>query len=92
MLSRETSEISESRPLGSRGEFPTLAVVLLVTSALWLQTTLGDQPFSAATSLPFALCDVAALVAAAALFTRQRLLVELTYFLGPLRPAAFSRC
>jgi hypothetical integral membrane protein (TIGR02206 family) len=59
-----------------------LAVVLLVTSALWLQTTLGDQPFSAATSLPFALCDVAALVAAAALVTRQRLLVELTYFWG----------
>ncbi len=59
-----------------------LALALLVTSGLWLQTTLGDQAFSAATSLPFALCDVAALVAAAALLTRQRLLVEITYFWG----------
>jgi hypothetical integral membrane protein (TIGR02206 family) len=59
-----------------------LAAVLLVTSGLWLTTTLGGQPFTAANSLPFALCDIAALVAAAALLTRQRLLVEITYFWG----------
>jgi hypothetical integral membrane protein (TIGR02206 family) len=59
-----------------------LAAALLATSGLWLATTIGDQPFSAATSLPFALCDVAALVAAAALLTRQMLLVEITYFWG----------
>jgi hypothetical integral membrane protein (TIGR02206 family) len=59
-----------------------LAVALLVTSCLWLWSTLGDQPFSAANSLPFALCDIASLVAAAALLTRNRLLVELTYFWG----------
>lgn len=59
-----------------------LAAALLVTSGLWLETDLVGQAFSAATSLPFALCDVAALVAAAALLTRQRLLVEITYFWG----------
>jgi hypothetical integral membrane protein (TIGR02206 family) len=59
-----------------------LAAMLLVTSGLWLWTTIGDQPFSAATSLPFALCDVAALVAAAALLTRRIGLVEVTYFWG----------
>ncbi len=59
-----------------------LAAALLVTSGLWLDTTLGGQPFRAATSLPFALCDVAALVAAAALLSRNRLLVEVTYFWG----------
>jgi hypothetical integral membrane protein (TIGR02206 family) len=59
-----------------------LAAALLATSGLWLATTLWDQPFSASTSLPFALCDVAALVAAVALLTRQILLVEITYFWG----------
>ena len=38
--------------------------------------------WSARTSLPLALCDVAVLVAAAACFWHQPLLVELTYFLG----------
>jgi hypothetical integral membrane protein (TIGR02206 family) len=59
-----------------------LAAALLATSGLWLATTVGDQAFSAATSLPFALCDIAALVAAAALLSRQILLVEITYFWG----------
>jgi len=59
-----------------------LAAALLVTSGLWLATTIGGQRFSPATSLPFALCDFAALVAAAALVTRAPLLVELTYFWG----------
>jgi hypothetical integral membrane protein (TIGR02206 family) len=59
-----------------------LAAMLLATSGLWLATTIGDQPYTAATSLPFALCDMAALVAAAALLTRSMLLVEVTYFWG----------
>ena len=59
-----------------------LAVALLTASGLWLDTTLAGQRFSPATSLPFALCDLAALVAAAALVTRKPLLVELTYFWG----------
>jgi hypothetical integral membrane protein (TIGR02206 family) len=59
-----------------------LGVVLLATSAAWFWSTVDATRFAAATSLPFALCDVAALVAAAALFTRQMLLVELTYFWG----------
>ncbi len=71
-----------------RPGWPSLAVnavlagALLATSGLWLATSLSSQRFSAATSLPFALCDLATLVAAAALLTRQRLLVELTYFWG----------
>ena len=59
-----------------------LAAALVVTSGLWLATTIGDSRFSAATSLPLALCDLAALVAAAALLTRAQVLVELTYFWG----------
>lgn len=58
-----------------------LAAVLLVVSGLWIYTTEQGR-FSAATSLPFALCDLAALIAAAGLITRQRVLVELTYFWG----------
>jgi hypothetical integral membrane protein (TIGR02206 family) len=59
-----------------------LAVVLVATSVAWFVTTVSQARFSVATSLPFALCDLAALVAAAALLTRQRLLVEVTYFWG----------
>lgn len=59
-----------------------LGAVLVVTSVLWFVTTVSGTRFSAATSLPFALCDIAALVAAAALFSRQGLLVEITYFWG----------
>ena len=49
---------------------------------MWIESTLNGQRFSAATSLPFALCDLATLIAAAALVTRVRVLVELTYFWG----------
>jgi hypothetical integral membrane protein (TIGR02206 family) len=59
-----------------------LGLVLVATSVAWFVTTVTQSRFSVATSLPFALCDLAALVAAAALFTRQRLLVEVTYFWG----------
>ncbi len=59
-----------------------LAAILIVSSVLWVGTTLDGTRFSVATSLPFALCDLAALIAAAALITRIRTLVELTYFWG----------
>lgn len=59
-----------------------LALVLAGASGAWIASTLQGQPFSAATSLPFALCDVATLFAAAALVTRNSWLVELTWFWG----------
>ncbi|HWD51234.1 MAG TPA: TIGR02206 family membrane protein [Acidimicrobiales bacterium] len=66
----------------------TLAVARLVGLALALDAgsyTIGllvAGTWSARTSLPFALCDVAVLVAAAACVWRHPLLVELTYFWG----------
>ena len=60
----------------------TLATLLVAVSAIWLVQTSTAPDWSASTSLPFALCDLTTLVAAAALLTRQRLLVELTYFWG----------
>jgi hypothetical integral membrane protein (TIGR02206 family) len=59
-----------------------LAGVLVAVTATWLTSTLSGHAFHAATSLPLPLCDLATLVAAAALVTRHRLLVELTYFWG----------
>ncbi len=59
-----------------------LALLLLAVSGAWLSTTIGARRFSPATSLPFALCDLATLIASAALLTRERHLVELTYFWG----------
>jgi hypothetical integral membrane protein (TIGR02206 family) len=59
-----------------------LAVVLAAVSAVWIGTDLASSPWSTATSLPLPLCDVATLVAAAALWWRRPLLVELTYFWG----------
>jgi len=58
-----------------------LAAVLLAVTAAWFVSTLRG-PFRAATSLPLPLCDLATLVASAALLTRNRLLAELTYFWG----------
>lgn len=59
-----------------------LVAVLLGVTAAWFVSTFSGQPFHAATSLPLPLCDLATLVASAALLTRNRLLVELTYFWG----------
>ena len=59
-----------------------LAVVLLAASLEWVWTTGVSQGWSPADSLPLALCDVATLVAAAALWWRIPLLVELTWFWG----------
>jgi hypothetical integral membrane protein (TIGR02206 family) len=59
-----------------------LAVVIIVNEASWWVWLSGHGTYSASYALPFQLCDVAAFVSAAALWFRQPLLVELTYFWG----------
>jgi hypothetical integral membrane protein (TIGR02206 family) len=61
-----------------------LAVVLVVDEvSWWVYLLAGGVPGSkVAQSLPLQLCDVAIFVAAAALWTRNQLLVEVTYFWG----------
>jgi hypothetical integral membrane protein (TIGR02206 family) len=61
-----------------------LAVVLVVDEvSWWVFVAAGGVPGSElAYSLPLQLCDVAVFVAAAALWTRRQLLVEVTYFWG----------
>ena len=61
-----------------------LAVVLVVDEVSWWAYLLaGGVPGSVlAQSLPLQLCDTAIFIAAAALWTRRRLLVEMTYFWG----------
>ena len=61
-----------------------LAAVLVVDEVSWWVFLFGGgQPGSqVALSLPLQLCDVAIFIAAAALWTRQQLLVEVTYFWG----------
>jgi hypothetical integral membrane protein (TIGR02206 family) len=61
-----------------------LAVVLVVDEvSWWVFVAAGGVPGSVlAYSLPLQLCDVAVFVAAAALWTRRQLLVEVTYFWG----------
>jgi hypothetical integral membrane protein (TIGR02206 family) len=59
-----------------------LAVVILANEAAWWIWLGAHHTWSSSYALPFQLCDVAAAVSAAALWTRQPLLVELTYFWG----------
>ncbi len=61
-----------------------MAVVLVVVEvSWWVYLLAGGVPGSAlAYSLPLQLCDAAIFIAAAALWTRRRLLVEVTYFWG----------
>ncbi|HSS60914.1 MAG TPA: TIGR02206 family membrane protein [Candidatus Limnocylindrales bacterium] len=61
-----------------------LAVVLVVDEVTWwIYVLAGGVPGSRlAQSLPLQLCDAAIFIAAAALWTRRRLLVEMTYFWG----------
>jgi hypothetical integral membrane protein (TIGR02206 family) len=61
-----------------------LAIVLVIDEVSWWVYLLGGGvPGSKlAQSLPLQLCDVAIFVAAAALWTRNQLLVEVTYFWG----------
>ena len=64
------------------GWLKVLAVLLVADEASWwLYLALGGgEPGQRAQPLPLQLCDVAVLVAAAALWTRQQLLAEVTYF------------
>ena len=61
-----------------------LAVVLVVDEvSWWVYLLFGGVPGSRfAQSLPLQLCDVAILITAAALWTRNRLAVEVSYFWG----------
>jgi hypothetical integral membrane protein (TIGR02206 family) len=61
-----------------------LAVALLVDEVSWwvFLAAGGGEPGQRAQPLPLQLCDVAILIAAAALWTRNQLLVEVSYFWG----------
>jgi len=59
-----------------------VGVVLLADACSYSVGLIVAGTWSARTSLPLPLCDVAVLVAAAACFLRAPLLVELTYFWG----------
>ena len=61
-----------------------LAVILVADEVSWwvFLAAGGGEPGQRAQPLPLQLCDVAIFVAAAALWTRRQLLVEITYFWG----------
>jgi hypothetical integral membrane protein (TIGR02206 family) len=59
-----------------------LGLLLLADAISFIVALVVAGTFSPQTSLPLALCDMAALVAAAACFTHRAQLVELTYFWG----------
>jgi hypothetical integral membrane protein (TIGR02206 family) len=59
-----------------------LAVVLLVNELSWLGSVIAAGQWNAQWALPLNLCDSTSFVAAAALWTRRPLLVELTWFWG----------
>jgi hypothetical integral membrane protein (TIGR02206 family) len=59
-----------------------LGAVLLADAVSFVVALVVAGTFSPKTSLPLALCDMAALVAAAACFSRRTVLVEITYFWG----------
>jgi hypothetical integral membrane protein (TIGR02206 family) len=69
---------------GPGGWLRWLAVLLVVDEVSWWIFVLagGEPGTEVACSLPLQLCDVAIFVAAAALWTRRPLLVEVTYFWG----------
>jgi hypothetical integral membrane protein (TIGR02206 family) len=59
-----------------------LAIVILANEAAWWVWLGTHGTWSASYALPLQLCDMAAVVSAAALWFTQPLLVELTYFWG----------
>jgi len=59
-----------------------LAILLVANESSWWVWLGLNSTYSITYALPFQLCDVACFVAAAALWTRRPLLVELTYFWG----------
>jgi hypothetical integral membrane protein (TIGR02206 family) len=60
----------------------TLAVVIVVNEVSWFVWAWWLGVFTVRDNLPLFLCDIAAFIAAAALITRNQLLVEITYFWG----------
>ena len=59
-----------------------IGVALVADAVGYVVTLVVQGTFSWSTSLPLALCNVAVIVAAAACWWREPLLVELTYFWG----------
>ena len=59
-----------------------LAVLIVVNECGWWVWLGIQHTWSAGYALPLQLCDVVAFVAAAALWSRRQVLVELTYFWG----------
>jgi hypothetical integral membrane protein (TIGR02206 family) len=59
-----------------------IGLVLLADAVTYAVTLIVAGTFSAKTSLPLALCNVAVIVAAVACWSRMPILVELTYFWG----------
>jgi len=59
-----------------------LAILIAVNELSWFAVEWWEGVFNLQNDLPLHLCDVAALIAVAALWTRRQLLVELTYFWG----------
>lgn len=57
-----------------------LGILLVLSEAAWIAWLVAHRGWSADVGLPLHLCDAATLLAAAALWTRRRYLVELTYF------------
>ena len=59
-----------------------LAIVIVGNEIAWWVWLGSHHTWPASYALPFQLCDVAAVISAAALWSRRQLLVELTYFWG----------
>src|SRR5437588_8150532 len=59
-----------------------LAVVLVANLVVWQIVTIAQGHWSATNGLMLDLCPVSAVIGAVALWTRRRLLAELTYFWG----------
>jgi hypothetical integral membrane protein (TIGR02206 family) len=60
----------------------TLSLVIFLAGASWYLYRAVGGSWSAARDLPIQLCDITEFIAAAALWWRRPLLVELTYFWG----------
>ena len=60
----------------------TLAVAIVAAELSWQPYSFANHAWTAGASLPVQLCDVGGFVAAAALFWRKLLLVEVAYFWG----------
>ena len=63
-----------------RSAAPLLGAFVLAWDAAWFVSAALDHAWTPAVGLPLQLCDAAAVLAAAALWTRRPLMVELLYF------------